>query len=680
MGVESVSLTIAAFVCAALAIASGLSGWRHRRNLAFAGMVGSLFLHDTLCVVERFQAVIPFNSPRLHGLAILALAPFSQAFLLAVLPGLRPQLSRLWWIYLPLLIAVIAIGFFPGHAQLSVDLSHLVLVMPTLVWLSAFAWAAGQTTLQRDRLRYRHTFYGGLLTLAFFATDAFVLLGLQFPPLGTFARLLYFLFVFQIFIQRQLLTASEVAARLALFGGLAVVLAVIYSLLMRWVGSNPGLSFFSSFIASSVILILFDPIRKATANFTRRFFLRRQQKLEKDLQDLIAEANITLGEPAQVALHISQRLTQILGAQNASLFLLERDGYAYSRFPLEEPVQEIPSTHPLVAYLFRRQGKPFLFESLETQEPESGFAAQALQECRQMLQLLRADLVIPFFPENRLIGFLTLQTSDRTLFSHEWLRLLAPLAHQLSLILRNVDHFSRQRDRDRLTSLGEIAANLAHEIKNPLGAIKGAAEVLQQKGIDNFEQEDFLKIIIGEADRLSHVLNELLDYAKPRRYHPQRSCDLLRVIHHTVALCQRERGVEFTVEHDGPVMLEADPEMLKQVFLNLFLNAIQAMEQTPFPQVRVRIHRPINARFWEITVQDNGPGIPKEAEARLFRPFFTTKPKGTGLGLAICQRLIEGAGGTIQARPSEGAGAKFILHLPAQALPALGWQREVFAT
>jgi signal transduction histidine kinase len=237
-----------------------------------------------------------------------------------------------------------------------------------------------------------------------------------------------------------------------------------------------------------------------------------------------------------------------------------------------------------------------------------------------------------------------------------------------------------------------MAAGLAHEIKNPLGAIKGAAELLtHEKNPEN--SEEYLKIIQDEANRLSGVLTQFLDFAKPRKQDPESVCDPLKVIEHSAALCLRDAKVSFWVHSDrSDISVEADPEILKQVLLNLFLNAIQAMEGQADAALKVLVKEIKPRRRWawgiplfktmegweslaeqpdkpfvEIEIQDNGPGISPTDRNKIFTPFFTTKAKGTGLGLAICLRLIESMGGTIQVRTNSPKGTRVILHLPGMA-------------
>jgi signal transduction histidine kinase len=163
------------------------------------------------------------------------------------------------------------------------------------------------------------------------------------------------------------------------------------------------------------------------------------------------------------------------------------------------------------------------------------------------------------------------------------------------------------------------------------------------------------------------------------------------VIEHVAQLAMKGTKIGFEVEtEEKKTLIEMDPEVLKQILLNLFLNAVQAMEQVERPLLKVRLRRikskkafnlgslPLlkvwegwrhektssSTDYLEIEVKDNGPGIDLETQRRLFVPFFTTKSKGTGLGLAICRRLMESVGGTINVRSKEGFGTTFVLHLP----------------
>ncbi len=700
MGVETVSLIIASFVSGSLGIASLMRNFRSRLCVSFAMMCVFFFAHDTLSVIESFDPVVSFTSPRLHSLMALLMGPAALVFLEELVPQYYKRIRSVLWLYVPLIILfLVVMDIFPFDRiapWLSV-LAHAIAVLPAFVWMASLAFAEMETPLTRERLRLKYAFWGGAITILFFLTDALRFAGVPIAPLGTIARSLYLMYLFQTFIQKELMTSDEVVGKIALFGGVALILSTIYALLVSWVGNRPGLFFFNTLIASFVILVLFDPIRNLTSRFTRKVFLRRNQMVADELNSLSNELMGTLEEPIELSKRISTALKRCLGVENCSLYILDRDNLSYVRVASPSDVRqpaELAASNPLIEYMTLRRGRPFVFETIEN-DRDSFYSLQPQRFCQTCLDTMRtigADFVIPFLHESRLVGFCTATTGERILLSNERLRLFIPVSRQIALLLRNAQALTTLRDRDKLAAVGEMAAGLAHEIKNPLGAIKGAAQLLKENLNTNGNSKDFLDIVLAETDRLSSVVTEFLDYAKPRRNYPQTSCNPLRVIEHTAALVLRDSKVKIDIQSEKEgITLEADPEILKQVLLNLLLNAIQATEgftDNPILNVIVREVRPRRGvlgdsipihKVWEgwdikklapphpfveIEVRDNGSGICADDRSRIFVPFFTTKPKGTGLGLAICSRLVESMGGSISFRPNHPQGTIFTIHLP----------------
>ena len=293
-----------------------------------------------------------------------------------------------------------------------------------------------------------------------------------------------------------------------------------------------------------------------------------------------------------------------------------------------------------------------------------GHCEAALESARR----LGADLILPFVHGDRCVGFASVSLGEGALLSTDQARTLDPLCRQIAGSFRNAEILRSLRERDKLAALGELAAGLAHEIKNPLGAIKGAAQLLQAGPTVGPAAREMLTILSDETDRLSNVVTEFLDYARPRRGQPSTSCSPLRVMEHIAGLLAPEARVPIEIVAEAKdVVLSADPEILKQVLLNLSLNAMQAMEQNQ-GRLTLRLRggtTRVPRGSVEIAVEDTGPGIPPEARDRVFMPFFTTKPKGSGLGLAICQRLVEGMKGTISVTPNLPSGCVFTVRLPA---------------
>jgi signal transduction histidine kinase len=219
-----------------------------------------------------------------------------------------------------------------------------------------------------------------------------------------------------------------------------------------------------------------------------------------------------------------------------------------------------------------------------------------------------------------------------------------------------------------------MSAGLAHEIRNPLAAIKAAAQYLDPGRLP-VEDREFVEILVEEVNRLDGVVTQFLDYSRPLK--PSLApTQVNEVLERTFRLLQAQvpPGVAVELELAGWLpRVQADAEQLKQVFLNLALNAFQAMPSGGRLHVSTRVARDELA-FWregsrradvvEIRFRDTGPGIPEEARENVFVPFYTTKEKGTGLGLAICQRIVKAHQGSIVVRSPPGEGAELLVSLP----------------
>jgi two-component system sensor histidine kinase AtoS len=229
---------------------------------------------------------------------------------------------------------------------------------------------------------------------------------------------------------------------------------------------------------------------------------------------------------------------------------------------------------------------------------------------------------------------------------------------------------------ERLVVVGEMAAGLAHEIKNPLAGIKVSIEVLTSELQLEPEDAKVFDRIVGEINRIETLLKNLLSYAMPPT--PQfAQIDVNRIIESAIKTVvfslkspaqktkSREvKDIRFVKDlSDRLPRITADPGQLQQVILNLFLNAIQAIPEAGSVSVKTSAD---SDRFIRIVVSDTGKGIDEKDLGNMFQPFFTTKPKGTGLGLPICKRLIEQQNGCIDVAYSDTGGLTFSIDLPIE--------------
>jgi len=219
----------------------------------------------------------------------------------------------------------------------------------------------------------------------------------------------------------------------------------------------------------------------------------------------------------------------------------------------------------------------------------------------------------------------------------------------------------------KLSALGQLSASLAHEVKNPLAGIRGAAEILADDFPTDHPKHEFAEILLKETSRLSNTVEEVLRYSK--RQHPAgnspRLESLPRVLERVATLLDnsfRSKNITLHINlSDNAEGIFINGDKMSQVFINLLLNGCEALE--PEQQITVSVQETDNQI--EILFQDNGPGVPEAEQSKIFDPFYTTREEGTGLGLAISSRIVESYGGSIRlANQEQGRGALFIVTLP----------------
>ena len=226
----------------------------------------------------------------------------------------------------------------------------------------------------------------------------------------------------------------------------------------------------------------------------------------------------------------------------------------------------------------------------------------------------------------------------------------------------------RMFEAERLSSLGLLSASIAHEVKNPLGSIKAIATVLGEDLRQDPAKSKDLGIVLSEIDRLNSVVDRLLKFARPEEDREARMVPLKPVVDDVVLILSHEadrRGIEIRSEVGRGIVVAGYPEDVKEIFFNLILNGIQAMDGEAERMVLITASRSGEGAV-EVMVSDTGPGIARDVRAHIFEPFYTTKPAGTGLGLAIVKRDVERMGGAVEVdhEAQQGRGTAFTVRLP----------------
>jgi signal transduction histidine kinase len=696
---------LAAIVTLALAVAALLRDNRSRVFTLFALFSIDLFLFSLASFFLRWPqsfGLIWWDRLAVASGALVpaaALAFFLEFLGVARRPARRARNTMLAGSLTGLVVAVTPLV----HVKAAKLLVAAYVVGGLAAVLSAL-WGkmhASPTRVERARLQY--LFIGALVAVILSTLDMLPRFGLPYPAegLGSITLTLFMFFLSQTLQRHRLLDLHEFLGKIVVVTALGLVLVGIYGGLVSWVGDRPELFYFNTIVASFVILSLFEPLRERVEEWVVATLFRERYELVRRLEALRRRIGNVI-DPSGLAEVVLDGLVETRRVTHCSLWLVadDRPGYRLLDFRGPPPVPFIePATARTLLGASSSGQKAILLENIDRRVAElrallpsgpsdlparsaRGGAPAAIAEelkrltdARAVMGSMRAGIDMPLLAGDRVVGFLACW-DERVpeAFASDEIAALLQLADRCALVIENSKLYQQMKERDRLAAIGEMSAGLAHEIRNPLAAIKGAVQYLDPSKLPEDDRE-FLEIVVEEVNRLNGVVSQFLDYSRPLKpaLAPTSVNDVLE---RTFKLLQAEVPANVAIDlqlADWLPRVSADAEQLKQVFLNLALNAFQAMPHGGRLVVTTRLARDELA-FWrdgarkvdvvEVRFRDTGPGIPEDERERIFVPFYTTKEKGTGLGLAICQRIVKAHQGTIQARSSPGEGAEFLLALP----------------
>jgi two-component system sensor histidine kinase HydH len=697
MDIRTQSALLASIVGLALGLSMLLRAQRPRVLTLYAALcltVGGYYLAHFFHSLFAADTQWPWTARIVVGATIIsgALVPSAAlAFFLEFL-GVSPSALR-YGRRVALLSGVLglAVGLTPLAGRFWARVAVAVWVFGALsisVSLLLHRMRQSESRIERARLMYLAS--GAAASIFFAAIDFLSVFGVTVITLGPVATTLYLFFLAQTLLRLRLLDLHELLGKIASQTVLAAILAAVFTVLTVWAGSNTSLFVFNTIVAAFVVLILLEPLRAKVEERVMAIFFRERFALLRSLSNL-RQRMVNVIDPSDLARLVLDTINETRRITHASIYLLAEDRPGFrlldSRGPQPVGFLDAAAARGLINAATSGQ-KALLVENLERriaeirQHPAEGKRTREeikrLNDMRQAMGQLRAGISVPLVGQDRVLGFLNLW-DERVpeAYASDEIALILEISERFGTVIENSKLYDKMRERDRLAALGEMAAGLAHEIRNPLGAIKGAAQCLDPKRMPG-EDGEFLGVIVEEVNRLNGVVTAFLDYARPLKqsFGPT---DVNEVVTRTIRLIQNEIPAKIELKqelHDRLNRIEADAEQLKQVLINLVQNAIHAIgDQTG--TITIRTLRPErfsdfrgSGEMLEVHVTDTGPGIPVDQQLHIFVPFFTTKQKGTGLGLAICQRIVKNHGGTISVQSRSGDGTTFIIRLPALATEA----------
>lgn len=353
-----------------------------------------------------------------------------------------------------------------------------------------------------------------------------------------------------------------------------------------------------------------------------------------------------------LAYQLSSETTELLRLRNLSDIILRNISSGVLTLDVRS---EVIYANPRAGEILGRDAEGIYWPSLMWKDPDPNsinwFIAQARKSSGTEMDVIRPDgkrLILSFSYAD------LLDERDRVIGGVLTFIDLTPLK-EMELEIRQ---------QEKLSAMGEMAVGIAHEIRNPLGSIRGALEVLKEKGRFQGEGEKLVDIIFKEGDRLNCIIEDFLKYARERRA-PVKYEDMGNLVEEVWLLIGQDKrwhkGIELEKKlTPSSIILEIDPGQIRQVFYNLFINALEAMPRGG----RIEVDIKGGEEKTTIIVKDNGAGMAEEEVSKIFQRFYSTKSYGLGMGLPITRRIIESHRGIIELHSEKGKGTTVTIVLP----------------
>jgi signal transduction histidine kinase len=552
-----------------------------------------------------------------------------------------------------------------------------------------------ETTSEIKRNQIAYFLVAALLTVLVGSTNFLPSFGIKIYPIGNINNMVFTGIVAYAIVRHQLMDIEVVIRKSVIYAALTAAIAAIY-------GITVGIfyrvfditrvaqgSLLVNALAAMIIALSFQALRNRIQKAVDKFFFREKYDYHKTLKDLSGAVTSILSLDRLLNL-IVNKVTEIMHIDRGSLLLWDKEVEGFrikvAKGLREEVFDKVSFRRGdyLVEWL-EREKKIFSGEEIKifySRKEASGVDSRAEEEFNKTLDKLKemgAVLCIPLMVKGKLIAIFGLDNKmSGDMFTPEDLELLSTVANQAAIAIENARLYEEMREiekslhrADKLAALGILASSIAHEIRNPLVSIKTFTQLAPRKFNDRDFLDKFQTIIPEEFERLENILNQLLNFGRP--FQPEfHSINVEEVIDSILSLMNTElskSNIEVIKLYSKDVpQIMADGEQLKQVFMNIVLNGIQAMPEGGNLRIITSLGEEFvgsnTSDFVTIRFEDSGCGIPKENLKNLFKPFFTTKNEGTGLGLSISRTIIEEHNGHLKVESGVGKGTAFTIRLP----------------
>lgn len=509
------------------------------------------------------------------------------------------------------------------------------------------------------------------------------LLVIFFPLSIAYAILKHKLFDVDVIIQKTMLYSTLTAVVVGVFALLVVGFNVAFAEQGGW--KNPA--FF--LVLSAFLVLALNPLRNRMQSILDNAFFRKRYDYDKTISDL-SDAMTSILNIEEIASKIVNTITETMFINSVSLFLFDQSTNVYK---IHSTTMDDLQTHHLsinyddkLIMLLSRSKKELFREDLTAEQKYDVYG----DELKRTFSVLRASLIIPICFKDELVGILSLgEKRSGLMYTSYDLKLLKTLANQTAIAIENAfafklveDYVNKLEEKNRelqethaqliqaekMSAVGQLAAGIAHEIRNPLNIIEGARYYLSQnvKGEKSPVIGEYLDYIKHQVDRTSRLINSLLKFSKPGSddFEP---VDVNGLINDVLTLTRKQfldNKIELSKNLDYRIpRIMADMNNIWHVFINVIMNSIQAMPSGGKLRISTGFQKETADKIF-ISFEDSGSGIKKEHLPKVFDPFFTTKKTGSGLGLFITYKIIEAHNGNIIIFSDNERGTNFRIELP----------------
>ncbi|MFB0526936.1 MAG: ATP-binding protein [bacterium] len=570
---------------------------------------------------------------------------------------------------------------------------NFILFMSYALFLVFRKYRETTSGIKRNQIAY--FLVAASLTVLVGSTNFLPSFGIKIYPIGNINNIVFTSIVAYAIVKHRLMDIEVAIRKSVVYASLTASITAIYVVIVGVFHGVFGVTRFAqgsllvNGLAAMVIALSFQPLRNRIQRIVDKLFFKEKYDYHKTLKDLSGAVTSILSLDRLLNL-IVNKVTEIMHIDRGGLLLWDREAeefrIKFGKGLRREVFDKISFKRGdyLVQWL-EREKKIFNREEIKIFRSRKEFLridSKAQREFNDTLDKLKemgAMLCIPLMVKGRLIGIFSLDNKmSGDMFTFEDLELLSTIANQAAIAIENAKLYEEMREiekslhrADKLAALGTLASSVAHEIRNPLVSIKTFTQLAPRK-FDNREFLDMFQTIIPEElERVENILNQLLNFGRSSQPEFQ-SINVEEVIDSILTLMNTELSksnikVIKLYGKDIPQII-ADGEQLKQVFMNIVLNAIQAMPEGGDLKIITGLQQEFvdsdTSVFVAIKFEDTGCGIPEENLNDLFNPFFTTKNGGSGLGLSISHRIIKEHKGHIDVESTAGKGTTFTVKLP----------------